>query len=370
MQNLHLIPAERHDNPTTSCRFFLFPFSHQHYETTYQPKILFLSYTKLSLSPCENHFSACPFSSILSYHTFLPTDAAMSEIPRVYFHSPKNSAYEFEITSLQELFTKQKRLLFPLEQPHRVHFYHLLIITKGSGQHHIDFTSYNVQEGDVLLIAPNQIHAFEITDHVEGIILLFTESFILKNINQTQFAAVNALFNYHTSSPLLQQAYTADIRNDIEALQTECRHPQNAISEEILRLQLNLLLLKLARKKYIVMQPIEHTEWKDTFAEFRKSLERGYTTTRNAADFAEQIGVSYKHLNAICKAIVGSTAKEFIDAYVVLEIKRHIAVHSPTTKELAIQTGFDEPTNLVKFFKRHTGQTPRMFMTKLKQQTL
>jgi len=27
-------------------------------------------------------------------------------------------------------------------------------------------------------------------------------------------------------------------------------------------------------------------------------------------------------------------------------------------KELAAATGFDEPTNLVKFFKHHTGDTP------------
>lgn len=292
----------------------------------------------------------------------------MSEIPRVYFHSPKNSAYKFEIQSLQELFAKQKRLPFSIEQPHHVHFYHLIIITKGSGKHLIDFKSYKFQEGDILFIAPNQVHAFEINEHAEGSILLFTESFILKNINQTQFAALNALFNYHTSSPLMRKAYNekSDIGAALAALQTESCQPHNAISEEILRLQLNLLLLKLARNKNILTQPIEHAEWKETFAQFRTLLERSYTTTRNASDFAEQIGVSYKHLNTICKAVVGSTAKEFIDAYVVLEIKRHIAMNSPATKELAVQTGFDEPTNLVKFFKRHTGQTPRMFMTKLK----
>lgn len=292
----------------------------------------------------------------------------MSEIPRVDFHAPKNSAYEFEILSLQKLFAKQKRLQFSLEQPHRVDFYHLLIITEGSGQHHIDFKSYPFLEGDILFIAPNQVHAFEINRHVEGTILLFTESFILKNINQTQFAALNTLFNYHTTSPLMKKAYNekSDIRADVTALHAEYCQPHNAISEEILRLQLNLLLLKLARNKNILTQPIEHAEWKEIFAQFRKVLERGYTTTRNASDFAKQIGVSYKHLNTICKSVVGSTAKEFIDAYVVLEIKRHIAMYSPATKELAVQTGFDEPTNLVKFFKRHTGLTPRMFMIGLK----
>ena len=71
--------------------------------------------------------------------------------------------------------------------------------------------------------------------------------------------------------------------------------------------------------------------------------------------------ISYKHLNDICKAVLGQTAKEFIDKYLILETKRHLASSNISVKELTFQMGFDEPTNFIKFFKRHTHQTPSQF---------
>jgi transcriptional regulator GlxA family with amidase domain len=46
---------------------------------------------------------------------------------------------------------------------------------------------------------------------------------------------------------------------------------------------------------------------------------------------------------------------------VILEHKRLLAHSGVSVKELAALTGFDEPTNLVKFFRLHTGQTPLEF---------
>jgi AraC family transcriptional regulator, transcriptional activator of pobA len=50
-----------------------------------------------------------------------------------------------------------------------------------------------------------------------------------------------------------------------------------------------------------------------------------------------------------------------IDDRVILEQKRLLVHTELSIKELAARTGFAEPTNLVKFFRHHTGQTPRAF---------
>ena len=75
--------------------------------------------------------------------------------------------------------------------------------------------------------------------------------------------------------------------------------------------------------------------------------------------------VSYKHLNEICKSVTGSTAKEVIDNLLILESKRHLAVSDISIKELSYEVGFDEPTNFVKYFKRHTQQSPAQFRKSL-----
>jgi AraC-like DNA-binding protein len=60
-------------------------------------------------------------------------------------------------------------------------------------------------------------------------------------------------------------------------------------------------------------------------------------------------------------AFCGKSTKQLIDERVVVEQKRLLVHTEISVKELAERTGFDEPTNLVKFFRHHTGQTPTEF---------
>ena len=79
------------------------------------------------------------------------------------------------------------------------------------------------------------------------------------------------------------------------------------------------------------------------------------------------MSVSYKHLNTIRKEISGFTAKQFIDNHVILEAKRYLATTDISIKELTYDMGFDEPTNFVKFFSKHTQMTPAVFKKFLKK---
>lgn len=73
------------------------------------------------------------------------------------------------------------------------------------------------------------------------------------------------------------------------------------------------------------------------------------------------MNISYTHLNKIVKAVTGNTAKSFVDKFIILEIKRQLAVSDVSIKELTYDMGFDEPTNFVKFFKKHTQLSPAQF---------
>ena len=268
---------------------------------------------------------------------------------------------------LQKLFSRAPSLNTSIESPHRVNFYHILFITKGTGQHQIDFTTYDYQEGSIIFIAPSQVHAFTIKKDVDGFVIIFTEPFILKNLGQAELLHFARSYDYHSNSPVVEgtDSEKSMLLQSINEMYDEYCLPIGSMTEEILRLQLKLLLLKIERIKNTDPKIKNSSEWENLFATFRRHLELNYAETRNATDYAAILHISYKHLNTVCKAMAGCTAKEFIDAYIVLEIKRHIAMFSLSTKELAFKIGFDEPTNLIKFFKRHTHQTPQQFKATL-----
>jgi AraC-like DNA-binding protein len=287
----------------------------------------------------------------------------IENIPMVSFYKGEKLKHEFEVLWLEDLFARQNELPFRLDQPCRVNFYHLIFITKGLGRHWIDFEPYETSKGSLIFICQGQVHSFEPNPELGGIMLLFTEAFLQENMIHSDLLAYYRLYNYHLHSPVLQPE---DVAGDIfqtlfQQIHEEFKAPDDFARPEILRSFLKLVLLKAERIKSTLVSGAENTDWFIKFSEFRAFLEKRFTQTRNARDYAEELGVSYKHLNRICKAITGCTAKRFIDNYVVLEIKRRLATSGISIKELTYELGFDEPTNLVKYFKKNALISPSHF---------
>ncbi|MCQ0112524.1 helix-turn-helix domain-containing protein, partial [Zhouia amylolytica] len=82
--------------------------------------------------------------------------------------------------------------------------------------------------------------------------------------------------------------------------------------------------------------------------------------------YAKKLNVSYNYLNEISKEFANKTAKEFIDSWLLLEIKRNISEKKYTSQEIAFKMGFKDPSNFIRFFKKHTELTPLQYQEDLK----
>ncbi len=291
----------------------------------------------------------------------------MNEPPKISFLKKDNTKLEFEIFRISSLFSRQSKLDHSLEAPHRVEFFNIMFVTKGTGTHFIDFQSYKYSAGSILFISKGQVHAFEASHDLDGFLILFTEDFLSKNLIHSDILSLYRLYNYHLHSPIIQpDEIKEDIFNYIvDEIYREYSFTDKFAKEEILRLLLKLLLLKAERLKRTLIRKEKNSKWLLKFGDFRSQLETHFTETRNANEYARMMNISYKHLNEICKSVTGISAKAFIDNFIILEIKRRIAISGDSVKELTYQLGFDEPTNFVKFFKKHTLLSPVQFRNKL-----
>lgn len=285
-----------------------------------------------------------------------------NDIKKVNFND-ESANFGFEIINLTTLFSKfQGNLNHNPHLPHRLNFYGILLITKGIGKHYIDLEEYNIATGDTIKIAKGQVHAFQENPNYEGYFFLFTDSFILNYFSQKSTQLISYLYNYHISTPKVEN--NAINQRFVEELKAELQYKDTYIQKNILAKMLEMYLLKLERsvqaEKYIAKDNVRY----DFFSDFKDLVEKKYTQTRNVTDYARQLKVSTKHLNYICKEFTLHTAKYFIDNYVVLEIKRAIITSDLSLKEIGYSVGFDEMTNFTKYFKKHTGFTPKQFKTK------
>lgn len=293
----------------------------------------------------------------------------MNEIPKVSFAKPKISEIEFEIFTLSSLYSRRDRLEPAPDVAHRLDFYNVLFITNGMGRHQVDFQSYEFSQGSLLFISKGQVHTFDMDSEHDGYLMLFTESFLSKNLVHSDVLSFYRLYNYHLHAPIVtpNQFEAGVFQTIVNEIYKEYNDGDNFAKEEILQLLLKLLLLKAERIKRTVTTEEKSAERFIQFGIFQNLLEEHIAQTRNAKDYAALMSVSYKHLNEICKSVTGSTAKEVIDNLLVLEIKRRLAISDTPITELTYELGFDEPTNFVKYFKKHTLHSPSQFRKNLLQ---
>ncbi|EIM76413.1 AraC family transcriptional regulator [Nitritalea halalkaliphila LW7] len=79
------------------------------------------------------------------------------------------------------------------------------------------------------------------------------------------------------------------------------------------------------------------------------------------AAYAALLQTSPQNLNQACKKKTGSTASEHISAQLVLEAKRVILHTDQNINQIADYFSFNDASYFVKFFKKHTGETPHQY---------
>ncbi len=284
-------------------------------------------------------------------------------LTKIKFKSQRE--FDIEVMTLSETYKKLSGIKDhnPFSA-HKIQFYFITVVTKGSYSHYVDFKFYDLKAGSVLFIAKNQMHYFtENMKQAEGFCIVLNSEYFEKNFFLSKNANLNRLYNYHLESPVIHQE---DIGEDnfvgvAKKLYSEYNFPNNFLKSDMLRALLQVLLLKAERTKEKKSISGVKTQWLDTFSAFKNMLQKEYVVTRSSRTYASKLFISYKLLNDIVKKLTGKTVKAFIDDFVTVEIKRYLVSTSLSIKEISYKVGFDEPANMIKFFKKNTHKTPLQF---------
>ncbi len=283
------------------------------------------------------------------------------KIPSIQFKPVTHKDVGVEVLELQELYNRSATQQKYSALPHRCNFNCFLYITDGVGSHFIDFNHYPVQSSSVIFINKNQIQAFDHVNKPQGKLIIFTDGFLdalLSNMRLSIFSPSHLSNNYSPTFKL-----TPLLNESCEVFLSEIEKEQDNLepSSHLLQLMLATLLTKL-----IDARPKENTQYisesrSKIFLLFIKNIELNFKKTREATQYAKVLNITYKALNQICKLASNQTAKQLIDAHTILEAKRQLAVDNIQIQQLAYAFGFDEVTNFVKYFKKHTLLTPTQF---------
>ncbi len=262
----------------------------------------------------------------------------------------RNQNLDFEYTTIQSIFKKSKR---QLAKPHRQGFFGLFYFTTSGGNHVIDFHAYTIHRGDLFFISEEQVHYFQDIENARAEVILFTGLFL---DNDELLAEV---FEQNIGNPVLNaNSFIIDL---FRWTQMNFQEEKKG-KRQVLQNFLEIILLEIIHKKESITLSKDHVFQR--FITFKKLLKNNVEKEKSVHYYANQLGVTTKTLNLTVRKIVGQSAKQYINNYVVLLAKRMLVNSSLTSTEIAYTLGFDEPTNFTKFFKHIEGVSPMAFKKK------
>jgi len=265
------------------------------------------------------------------------------KIPHIQFSPKTHKDLGIEVVELSDIYTRLNNSAHQQAiTPHRTTFYILLYITEGSGIHFIDFNTYSIQAGNTVFIHPNQIHAFDVKNSMQGKLIIFTESFINAIFATTKTPLFTSNYLLKTDTPT--NALTHDVRNTCDNLLTEINKEYQLTTPNLsfLNLLFSALLTKLTETHFQHYQHHLSDAHTKTFTQFLYLLEQDYTEVHHANTYAKKLNITYKSLNHICKLVTQQTAKQLIDAHIILEAKRRLSIENIKVQQLTYALGFDD----------------------------
>jgi len=259
--------------------------------------------------------------------------------------------FEFTVVTNKELLREDAIENVNPFQPSRLHYYAILFILEGAGKHFIDFKTYPYKRGSIIFVAKGQVHAFERNEDRRAIFFGFTEAFLEKNSLGSNLIQQINLYNYHLYSPLLQLEASEMVFLEIvvNRISEEFHKPDDFATEEIIASMLKIFLLSAERIRRKTTYQSVHPTYYPTFLTFQKLLEQHLLNNRKVLFYAQQLQIATKKLNRITQEIIKKPTKRLL-----INTDWNI-------QEIAYRTGFEEPTNFVKYFKKETNLTPSAF---------
>ena len=266
-----------------------------------------------------------------------------------------------ELSSYQEASLFRSGLEEWQEGPQVLAYGAILICRKGKAMLNVNYKDWELYEGAVITLFPNDVVELKVDGGFEVEILKYNPSLLREaslQLEQTVYSSLRK-DRCRQDTPVV-----TNIINGMFSLlkvyfdQSEC----TCISQLVL---CQLKAFFIGFHEYLQRNPqyrpdeVKSYRVRELFNRFMMLLERDYKISRDVNYYAEKMNISSKYLTNIVNQVTGHTPKTIIDQYVILQLKLHLKRSTQSIKEMAWEFHFADVSFFCRYFKKHTGLTPQ-----------
>lgn len=252
---------------------------------------------------------------------------------------------------------------FPKE-PRRVKSLCLGLCTQGTAEYTLDTVKYSVYPGDIVIINTNQVtDGFHQSSDAKGIGIQISDSFyyeIFSSIHE-----LSTLFMFSRTHPVLhlEPAEAERIITYFNLIKSKVAMGEHHFRREAVRTLMQALIYEAAEAMRHILENDQprSSRAESIYLKFIQMVEHHFRQERRVGWYAQQLGITPKYLAETIKMVSRRTPNEWIDDYVILEIRVILKNTSKNIKEIAKQMNFPNQSFFGKYFREHVGMSPSQF---------
>lgn len=243
----------------------------------------------------------------------------------------------------------------------------IMILLCLNGRMHLRYAyrEYELKRNDsMVLISSQVIDDYYYSNDCQCIAIYGTEDFFQEMAEGWQGMSALFLFIRNKAVVSFTEQEACIFRNYFKAIQDRAHWREHRFLRRVTSFLLGAMVLDLGHLIWGVQNGETELGSKRTdklFTDFVCLVEKNFRKNRRVSWYAERLNISPKYLLGIVKTASGQTPNEWIDKYVVMEVRCMLRNTTLSVKEIAEELNFPNQSFLGKYFKQHTGLSPSAY---------
>lgn len=254
------------------------------------------------------------------------------------------------------------------DEPRRLDCLLMALCLKGTAEYTVDTVKRTVHPGDIIIISRDQVTEHYKLDHCSGIALLVSHQFFVEIVAGVQ--ELSSLFMFSIGHPVfhLTPRQTENVCLYFNMLKSRVDDTSSHFRRDVARSLLQGLIYEVSSVIWELQShdEIPQSRAEDIFAQFIKLVESNFRQERRVGWYATALCISPKHLSETIRAVSRRSPAEWIEYYVVMELRVLLRNSNKSIKEITEMMHFPNQSHLGKYFKDHVGMSPSEYRKKIK----
>lgn len=238
----------------------------------------------------------------------------------------------------------------------------ILYLTQGSGEVLIDHSRTFFKAPCLVWIPAQTVHGFNFSEDVDGPVITAAQRPLESLVGVASPELLNKLRKPAVFALDGASAHAESLMPLFLAVEREA-HLQTVGQLTAGMALLAAICIQMARLTRIneVSATNVHSRKYSQIEKFRSMVDENFKKHLPITDYAGQLGITPGQLSRLCREVLGMSSLDIVNARVIHEAQRLLIYTGNSIKQITYALGFADETYFCRFFRKHTGLSPRGF---------